>query len=81
MHVYIFCLQVNGAVVNMRMKMDKIAIWLADASQSESIMAIGRTLKEKLVNLDITTTIGFNVHQDEKAMSRPNFGNKHKFQV
>jgi len=73
--------QVNGAVVNMRMKMDKIAIWLADASQSESIMAIGKTLKEKLVILDVTTTIGFNVHQDEKAMSRPNFGNKHKFQV
>jgi len=73
--------QVNGAVVNMRMKMDKIAIWLADASQSESIMAIGKTLKEKLVNLDLTTTIGFNVHQDEKAMSRPNFGNKHKFQL
>ena len=72
--------QVNGAVVNIRMKMDKIAIWLADASQSESIMAIGKLLKERL-DLDPTTTIGFNVHQDEKTMSRPTSAYKQKFQV
>lgn len=70
----------NGAVVNIRMKMDKIAIWLADASQSESIMAIGKLLKERL-DLDPTTTIGFNVHQDEKTMSRPTSAYKQKFQV
>jgi len=72
--------QVNGAVVNIRMKMDKIAIWLADASQSDSIMAIGKLLKERL-DLDPTTTIGFNVHQDEKTMSRPTSTYKQKFQV
>lgn len=69
----------NGAVVNIRMKMDKIAIWLADASQSESIMAIGKLLKERL-DLDPTTTIGFNVHQDEKTAGRPSTY-KQKFQV
>merc|ERR1712107_502681 len=40
--------QVNGAVVNVRGRTDKLAVWLADASQSESILSIGTMLKEKL---------------------------------
>jgi len=72
--------QVNGAVVNVRMRTDKLAVWLSDASQPESIMDIGKQLKERL-DLDTTTTIGFNVHQDEKTMTRPTKTYKQKFQV
>lgn len=40
--------QVNGAVVNVRGKGDKLAVWLADATQSDSIIRIGKMLKERL---------------------------------
>eukprot|EP00088_Acartia_fossae_P058710 TRINITY_DN6911_c0_g1_i1.p1 TRINITY_DN6911_c0_g1~~TRINITY_DN6911_c0_g1_i1.p1 ORF type:complete len:239 (-),score=63.48 TRINITY_DN6911_c0_g1_i1:129-845(-) len=71
--------QVNGAVVNIRARTDKLAVWLADASQSESIMKIGRELKERL---DITgnNMIGFNVHNEEKTQIRSNNA-KQRFQL
>jgi len=59
--------QVNGAVVNIRGGTDKIAVWLADSTQSESILRIGSMLKEKL---GLRATIGFSVHNDEKMNSR-----------
>jgi len=40
--------QVNGAVVNVRGKGDKLAVWLADASQPDSILRIGKMIKERL---------------------------------
>lgn len=70
--------QVNGAVVNIRARADKLAVWLADASQSESIVAIGKMLKERL-GLDTVTTMGFNVHQEEKSMTRPASSYKQRF--
>ena len=71
-------LQVNGAVVNIRARADKLAVWLADASQSEAIVAIGKMLKERL-GLDTVTTMGFNVHQEEKSMTRPASSYKQRF--
>ena len=66
-HVNIILLsQVNGAVVNVRGKGDKLAIWLADASQPDSITRIGKMIKERL-NIDPDQTIGFNIHSEEKA--------------
>ena len=69
--------QVNGAVINIRMKADKLAVWLADASQSESVLKIGKMLKERL---GISSSIGFNVHNEEKSMIRSN-NSKQRFQV
>jgi len=69
--------QVNGAVINIRMKADKLAIWLADASLSESVLKIGKMLKERL---GISSSIGFNVHNEEKSMIRSN-NSKQRFQV
>merc|ERR1712126_571067 len=71
--------QVNGAVVNVRMRTDKLAVWLADASHDESIMRIGRMLKERL-GMDSTNPIGFSVHNEEKSQMRPG-QSKQRFQV
>jgi len=60
--------QVNGAVVNVRGKGDKLAVWLADATQSDSIIRIGKMLKERL-GIDPGEKIGFNIHNEEKSKS------------
>jgi hypothetical protein len=66
-HLFLFpFVQVNGAVVNVRGKADKLAVWLADSSQPDSILRIGKMLKERL-NIDPGEKIGFTVHQEEKA--------------
>merc|ERR1719357_1307508 len=61
--------QVNGAVVNVRAKGDKLAVWLADASQPDGITRIGKMIKERL-GIDPEQTIGFNIHNEEKAAAR-----------
>jgi translation initiation factor 4E len=70
--------QVNGAVVNVRGKGDKLAIWLGDASQPDSLLRIGKMIKERL-GIEPETQIGFNIHNDEKA--RPGSSAKRKFFV
>jgi len=70
--------QVNGAVVNVRGKGDKLAVWLADASQQDSLVRIGKMIKERL-GIDPEQTIGFNIHNEEKA--RPGSSIKKKFFV
>jgi len=70
--------QVNGAVVNVRSKGDKLAIWLGDASQPDSLVRIGKMIKERL-GIEPETQIGFNIHHDEKA--RPGSTAKRKFYV
>jgi len=70
--------QVNGAAVNVRAKGDKLAVWLADASQSDSILRIGKMVKERL-GIDPEQTIGFNIHNEEKM--RPSSSSKRKFLV
>lgn len=70
--------QVNGAVVNVRQKGDKLAIWLADASQPDSLLRIGKMIKERL-GIEPEMQIGFNIHNDEKARTGGNA--KRKFFV
>jgi len=53
---------VNGAVVNVRNKGDKLAVWLADADQETAVVSIGKMLKKRLE----LPTIGFIVHEEEK---------------
>ena len=60
--------QVNGASIAVRPRVDKLAIWLADASQPDSITRIGKMIKERL-EIDPDQTIGFNIHSEEKARS------------
>ena len=36
---------INGAVVNIRGKQDKISVWLSDSSKSKAVMFIGEQLK------------------------------------
>ena len=69
--------QVNGAVVNVRSKGDKLAVWLADSSEPEAVIRIGKMVKERL-GLPEAHTIAFNVHKEEK--NRPS-GNKNKIVV
>ncbi|XP_015123846.1 eukaryotic translation initiation factor 4E-1A isoform X1 [Diachasma alloeum] len=54
---------VCGAVVNIRTKGDKLAAWTADATKSESVLEIGRKLKERL-GIQQRQTIGYQVHKD-----------------
>jgi len=46
---------VNGAVVSVRPKGDKIGMWLGDASKAESILNIGKKVKERL-SIDISVS-------------------------
>jgi len=57
--------QVNGAVVNVRGKGDKLAVWLKDAEE-ESVRRIGAEIKSCLA-LGEDDNLGFNVHSVEKA--------------
>ncbi|CAB0036223.1 unnamed protein product [Trichogramma brassicae] len=52
-----------GAVVNVRTRTDKIAVWTGDASVQASVMEIGRKLKERL-KITPKITIGYQVHKD-----------------
>ena len=60
--------KVNGAVVYVRAKGDKLGVWLADASQSNSVVRIGKMIKER-IDSDPVQTIGFTAHNDEKVSS------------
>ncbi|KAJ1528714.1 hypothetical protein ONE63_007107 [Megalurothrips usitatus] len=52
-----------GAVVNVRGKVDKIAVWTADGQTSNTVLAIGRKLKERL-NLGNQSSLGYQMHKD-----------------
>lgn len=54
---------VNGAVVSVRTKGDKIGMWLGDANVGESIINVGKRTKERL-NIENQVTLGFEAHQD-----------------
>jgi len=54
---------VNGAVVSIRGKGDKIGVWLGNAKMASSIMAIGKALKERM-GLGSDNLLGFEVHED-----------------
>jgi len=56
---------VNGAVVSVRTKCDKIGMWLgvANQTQAESITTVGRRVKERL-GIDPHVSLGFEAHED-----------------
>jgi len=65
-HADQYAFQVNGAVVNVRLKGDKLAVWLADSTDPDSLIRIGKMLKERL-GIDPGEKIGFTIHDDERT--------------
>jgi len=71
--------KVNGAVVNLRAKGDKLGVWLADTS-ADSVLRVGRMVKERL-GLPKDQTIVFNVHREDKVKSGTDRKNMKKLTV
>ncbi|CAL1267855.1 unnamed protein product [Larinioides sclopetarius] len=57
---------VCGAVVQIRNKGDKLAVWTADVKHHDSIMKIGQIIKERL-NLHPRNVIGYEAHADTQV--------------
>ena len=55
-----------GAVVNVRQKGDKVALWTRDATQDDMNLRIGQTMKSKLEIPD-AEPIRYEVHKDSSA--------------
>ncbi|XP_007524440.2 eukaryotic translation initiation factor 4E type 1B-like [Erinaceus europaeus] len=66
---------VCGAVVNIRTKGDKIALWTREADSQASVMHIGRVYKERL-GLSMKATIGYQAHADTATKSNSLARNK-----
>ncbi|PKA54509.1 Eukaryotic translation initiation factor 4E-1 [Apostasia shenzhenica] len=60
--------EICGAVVNVRGKQERIALWTKNAGNEASQLSIGRQWKEFL---DYKETIGFIFHEDAKKSDRP----------
>lgn len=61
---------INGAVVSIRFKEDRIALWTGDSSQGQNQRAIGQQLKTRL---NLQCTLHFERHADQSGPK-----NKHK---
>ncbi|XP_069756993.1 eukaryotic translation initiation factor 4E family member 1c isoform X2 [Narcine bancroftii] len=59
---------VCGAVVNVRPKGDKIAIWTGNCQNREAVVSIGQLYKERL-GLSLKTVIGYQSHDDTSSKS------------
>lgn len=66
---------VCGAVVNIRTKGDKIAVWTTDYENKEAITHIGRVYKERL-GIPMKMTIGYQSHADTATKSGSTTKNK-----
>jgi len=59
--------EICGAVVNVRARQEKIALWTKDAANEAAQMSIGKQWKEFL---DYNDSIGFIFHDDAKKLDR-----------
>ncbi|KAI9535361.1 translation initiation factor eIF4E [Dissostichus eleginoides] len=59
---------VNGAVVNVRPKGDKISIWTSNCQNRDAIMTIGQNYKERL-SIPTKAIIGYQSHDDTSSKS------------
>ncbi|XP_020621700.1 eukaryotic translation initiation factor 4E-1A-like [Orbicella faveolata] len=73
-----FSTSVCGAVVQIRTKGDKLAIWTNNAADKEANLSIGRKFKERL-NLPPKLVIGYQAHED--TMSKTGSTTKSMFQL
>ncbi|XP_074516228.1 eukaryotic translation initiation factor 4eb isoform X2 [Sebastes fasciatus] len=67
--------QVCGAVVNIRTKGDKIAVWTSDFDSRDAVTHIGKVYKERL-GLPLKMTIGYQSHSDTATKSGSTTKNK-----
>ncbi|MBN3307939.1 IF4EB factor, partial [Amia calva] len=74
----VYSRDVCGAVINVRAKGDKIAIWTTNAENREAVTYIGRKYKEGL-GLPMKIIIGYQAHADTATKS--NSITKNKFVV
>lgn len=59
---------VNGAAVNIRKKWYKLAVWLSDYRDMDTVTLIGKRIKS-ILGMETDNTIQFNIHSEEKARS------------
>jgi len=64
---------VNGAVVNIKSRADKLAVWLSDSKDFNGVMAIGKLIKKRLGLGDLTKIV-FSVHSEDKKKMRNGSG-------
>ncbi|XP_054423983.1 eukaryotic translation initiation factor 4E type 1B [Pteronotus mesoamericanus] len=67
--------EVCGAVINIRAKGDKIAVWTREAEHQTGVLHIGRVYKERL-GLSAKTIIGYQAHADTATKSNTLAKNK-----
>ena len=60
---------VNGAVVNIRKKGDRLAVWLADCRDMNIVTDIGNRIKS-ILGRSTVNTIQFHIHSEEMARNR-----------
>ena len=71
-HADEFAYLVNGAVINIRAKNDKIAVWLRDSKNDKGVIEIGKLIKSRL---GLRERINFSIHQEEKeSQNRSRYG-------
>uniref|UniRef100_A0A8C7BV06 Eukaryotic translation initiation factor 4E family member 1B n=1 Tax=Neovison vison TaxID=452646 RepID=A0A8C7BV06_NEOVI len=70
--------EVCGAVINIRTKGDKIAVWTREAENQAGVLHIGQVYKERL-GLSTKIVIGYQAHADTATKS--NSLTKNKFVV
>jgi len=62
---------VNGAVINIRNKVDKIAVWLSSQSQQDGVMEVGQLVKQRL---GLHNKIFFSVHDEDRRQPQKRYG-------
>ncbi|XP_004460093.2 LOW QUALITY PROTEIN: eukaryotic translation initiation factor 4E type 1B [Dasypus novemcinctus] len=62
--------EVWGAVINIRAKGDKIAVWTREAESQAGVLHIGRVYKERM-GLSAKMVIGYQAHADTATKSTP----------
>ncbi|XVF25557.1 hypothetical protein REPUB_Repub13aG0222200 [Reevesia pubescens] len=67
--------EICGAVVSVRTRQDKIAMWTKNAANETAQISIGKQWKELL---DYNESIGFIFHEDAKKLDR---GAKNRYTV
>jgi len=60
---------VNGAVVNIRPRGDKISVWLSESCDKDIIVSVGRCIKNRLQLDENHDRINFEVHDETKSKS------------
>ena len=73
-HADEFAPLVNGAVINIRPKNDKIAVWLRDSSNHKGVVEIGKLIKSRL---GLRDRINFSIHREDKeSQNRSRYGSQ-----